>query len=280
MKIIVTGGRGYLGVHIRAFFEADDFSRRSHFDILNPLDARILADYDVVIHLAAHLDKSPSAAQTCFQTNADGTANIIRHMREGSTLIYASTKDVYGPHADNWDEVPESCSTEYSGQTALEWSKLLGEHYINYYAAQRDIRACIFRLSTVYARPSDDNEYGFVTNYVESVKRDWPIRLPGDGEPVRDVLHVMDFARACRAFVDSPVALGLYNLGGGRENSSSLRDMVMTIGRLIDKEPVIDETAHLAMPQPKRYISDLSRIKDELGWRPEIGLEEGLKSLL
>ncbi|MDT4898849.1 MAG: CDP-paratose 2-epimerase [Acidobacteriota bacterium] len=280
MRILVTGGSGYLGIHVRRFFNADDFSRRSHLDILNPHDAALVANYDVVIHLAAHLDKDPAAAESCFRTNAEGTANILRRMQPNSVFIYASTKDVYGSWADQFTEVDETCPTVYCGQSALEWSKLLGEKYVQYYSEARDIRACIFRLSTVYARPSEDNEPGFVTHYVESVKRGWPIGLPLNGQPVRDILHVDDFSRAARAFIDSSLPSGLYNLGGGRENALTLREIVETVGRMIDREPVIDSEANLPAPVPVNYISDLSRIKAQLNWQPEIGIEEGLRSLL
>lgn len=280
MKIIVTGGSGYLGTHVRRFFNADDFSRRAHLDILNPHDVALLYDYDVVIHLAAHLDKDPEAAEACFRTNAEGTCNVLRHVQPNAAFIYASTKDVYGAHADQFAEVSETCSTEYCGQSALEWSKLIGERYVDYYARARGFRACVFRLSTVYARPTDDNEPGFVTHYVESVKRGWPIRLPLDGEPVRDILHVEDFAKACRAFIDSSLQHGLYNLGGGIGNATSLRGIIETVGRLIELEPVIDETAPLPAPTPVNYVSDLTRIRSELNWQPEIGIEEGLRSLL
>ncbi|HYO91950.1 MAG TPA: NAD-dependent epimerase/dehydratase family protein [Pyrinomonadaceae bacterium] len=280
MKIIVTGGSGYLGTHVRRFFDAEDFSRRSHLDILNPNDAALIADYDVVIHLAAHLDKDPTAADACFRTNAEGTLAILRHVRPNAAFIYASTKDVYGAHADRYSEVPETCSTDYCGQSALEWSKLIGERYVDFYARARGFRACIFRLSTVYARPTDDNESGFVTHYVESVKRAWPIRLPLEGRPVRDILHVEDFSRACRAFIDSPLQRGLYNLGGGKRNSASLLSIIETIGRLIEIEPEIDISWPLPAPVPVNYVSDLTRVRSELGWQPEIGIEEGLRSLL
>ncbi len=280
MKILVTGGSGYLGTHVRRFFNADDFSRRSGYDILDSESVKAAANYDVVIHLAAHLDKDPLAAGECFQTNAQGAANVIQNTRPGAVFIYASTKDVYGAHASSYDEVPESCPTDYCGQSALEWSKFLGERYVEYYARQQGVRTCIFRMSTVYARPTDGNEYGFVTHYTESVKRGGAIRLPLGGHPVRDILHVDDFSRACQAFVRSSHVYGLYNLGGGKANSASLREIVDTIGRLIQLEPVIvaDETA--PHPVPVNYVSDLNRISEQLGWKPEIGIEEGLRSLL
>jgi nucleoside-diphosphate-sugar epimerase len=280
MKILVTGGSGYLGLHVRRFFAADDFSRRSHLDILNPHDVQLVADYDVVIHLAAHVDKDPAAAETCFRTNVEGTANLLKQVKPGSVFIYASTKDVYGAFADEYTEVPETCRTEYSGQGALEWSKLIGERYVEYYSRARGLRSCIFRLSTLYARPSDGNEPGAITYYVESVKYGEPIRLPLGGKPVRDILHVDDFSLACRAFIDSSVTFGLYNLGGGIKNSATLRDIIKTVARLIECEAVIDEEIFVPAPVPVNYISDITRVREELGWKPTIDIEEGLRSLL
>jgi nucleoside-diphosphate-sugar epimerase len=279
MKILVTGGSGYLGTHVRRFFSADDFSRRSGRDLLNDEDLKLVANYDAVIHLAGHLDKRPDAAELCFRTNADGAANVVRHMRAGAAFIYASTKDVYGANAEAYREVPETCATDYAGQAALEWSKLIGERYIEYYASRQNVRACIFRLSTVYARPSEGNENGFVTHYVESVKRGWPIRLPLGGQPIRDLLHVDDFSRACRAFIDSSLGFGLYNLGGGARNATSLLGLVNTVGEMIQLEPQItnDDASH---PVPVNYVSDLRRVREQLGWEPEIGIEDGLRSLL
>jgi nucleoside-diphosphate-sugar epimerase len=119
-----------------------------------------------------------------------------------------------------------------------------------------------------------------VTHYVESVKRGWPIRLPLEGKPVRDILHVDDFSRACQAFVDSPVTHGLYNLGGGIQNALSLREIIDKTAAMIQCNPVIDEQNPLPAPVPLNYVSDLNRIGEELGWRPKIGIEEGLRSLI
>jgi nucleoside-diphosphate-sugar epimerase len=280
MKVLVTGGSGYLGIHVRRFFSADDMSRRSNLNILSEYDAEQVKDYDVVIHLAAHLDKDPDAAALSFRTNVDGTTNLLRHMRKDSIFIYASTKDVYGAHAEKYEEVPEDCATSYCGQTALEWSKLIGERYVEYYAAQRGFRACIFRLSAVYARPSEGNENGFVTHYVESVKRGWSIMLPLDGTPVRDILHVDDFSRACSSFIESSRDYGLYNLGGGRSNSASLRKIIETVAGLIHCDPVTINDTTSPAPVPLNYVTNLTRIREELGWTPKISIEQGLESVV
>lgn len=280
MKTLVTGGSGYLGTYVRQFFSADDFSRRSGFDILDHNDVQRVAEYDAIIHLAAYFDKHPSGAQQCFETNAEGTRKVLEQVRPGAVFIYTSTKDVYGSHASETEDVTENTSTAYSGQTAFEWSKLVGEQYVEYYAKARGFRACIFRMSTVFARLSEGNDPGLVTHYVESIKRRQPIRLPAGVDPIRDILYVDDLSRACRSFIDSPVPFGLYNLGGGRLNAVSLRGIIERVSKMIEIEPVIEEDARLPAPVPLRYVSDLTRISGELDWRPQIGIDDGLRVLL
>ncbi|HEX9629725.1 MAG TPA: GDP-mannose 4,6-dehydratase, partial [Pyrinomonadaceae bacterium] len=106
------------------------------------------------------------------------------------------------------------------------------------------------------------------------------IGLPLDGQPVRDILHVDDFSRACQAFIDSAHSSGLYNLGGGVRNSASLRELVDMTGKLIELEPRIVDEGPLPPNVPVRYVSDITKIREQLGWQPQIGIEEGLRSLL
>jgi len=280
MRVLVTGGSGYLGMYVRRFFSADDFSRRTGYDILDNEAVEKVANYDVVIHLAAHFDKSPEGAVECFRTNAEGTANVIRNMKPGSIFIYASTKDVYGSNAGEIDTVNEETSTAYCGQTAFEWSKLIGEKYVEYYAHTNKIRACIFRLSTVFARPSEDNTPGFVTHYVESVKNRQPIRMPPGLDPVRDIMYVDDLSRACQAFIASRHQFALYNLGGGRMNAISLREILKRVGAIIEIEPVIQEDPSMPAPVPLRYVSDTTKAINDLGWRPWMGIDAGLREIL
>lgn len=279
MKVLVTGGSGYLGTFVRQYFTADDFSRRGGSDVRDEQAVERVKEYDAVIHLAAHFDKSPDGAAECFRTNATGTANVIRNMKPGAAFVYASTKDVYGSHAEGLDEVAEDISTDYCGQSAFEWSKLIGEQYVEYYARKHGVRACIFRLSTVYARPSTDNANGIITHYVESIKHRTPIRLPAGVDPVRDILYVDDFSQACQFFIGSGIEFGLYNLGGGPNNAASLRDILKRVGAMIDIEPVIEEVA-MPAPVPLRYVSDITRVSKDLSWRPWTGIDDGLRVIL
>jgi nucleoside-diphosphate-sugar epimerase len=279
MKILVTGGTGYLGTHIRQYFEADDLSRRSNLNILNLQDVTIIGDYDVVIHLAAHLDKSPEGVGQSFLTNVEGTVNVLREIKENAVFIFASTKDVYGRFADNYQIVNESCPTLYSGQSALEWSKLIAERYVEYYAHTRRFRACIFRMSTVYAPPSEGNVPNFVGHFADAINKGEPLRLPGGGTPRRDLLHVDDLSAACKAFIDSVIRHGLYNLGGGAGNVLTLNELILKLEEISGLQAVVDSDRPLPASVPMNYVTDLSLVTRELDWAPSITLDDGLQSL-
>lgn len=279
MKILVTGGSGYLGTNVRKFLNADDLSRRSGLDILNTADVGMVKDYDVVIHLAALLDKDPDNSGNIFLTNVEGTVNLLREMKEDSVFIFASTKDVYGRFADNFSQVNENCPILFAGQSPLEWSKLIAERYVEFYANARNFRSCIFRLSTVYGPVTDNNTPNFVGHYVDAINKGERLQLPGGGNPLRDLLHVDDLSRACTAFTESIIRHGLYNIGGGLGNALTLKDLVTKLEETSGLQAVIDEENPLPAPTPLNYVTDLNLISQELGWSPEIGLNDGLRTL-
>jgi nucleoside-diphosphate-sugar epimerase len=233
----------------------------------------------MVIHLAAHLDKTPEGASQTFLTNVEGTVNLLREMREAAVFVFASTKDVYGRFADNHLTVNEQCQTLYAGQSALEWSKLIAERYVEYYANRRNFRSCIFRLSTVYAPQSDRNVPSFVGHYADAMNKGEALRLPGGGSPRRDLLYVDDLSRACEAFFRSVIRHGLYNLGGGPANAMSLRELITIMEEVSGLQAVIDDERSLPQPVPLDYVSDLGLVTKELDWRPTVTVREGLKKV-
>ncbi len=79
-------------------------------------------------------------------------------------------------------------------RSALEWSKLIAERYVEYYANTKNFRSCIFRLSTVYAPNSPNNTPNFVTHYADAINMGERISLPANGLPKRDLLAVEDFS--------------------------------------------------------------------------------------
>lgn len=278
MKVLVTGGSGYLGRHVRQFFGADDLSRTSGHDILKPADASIAANYGLVIHLAAMLDRRPESSEECFRTNTEGTVNLLKAISKDACFIYMSTKDIYGRFADKYQEVDEQCETTYSGQNAYEWSKLIGEKYVEFYARQRGFRAAIFRSSNVYAQHT--NRFtGIVGGLVNSLNFGNPIKLPGDGTTIRDYLHVDDLSRACHVFFKSSLNFGLYNIGGGRDNSVSVLQLIEKLEKASGLQAIIDNENSLPAPKPKRYISDLTLAGLEIDWKPQIALDDGLSML-
>ncbi|MEZ5423427.1 MAG: NAD(P)-dependent oxidoreductase [Pyrinomonadaceae bacterium] len=279
MKILVTGGSGYLGTHIRKYFNADDLSLRHGKDILNVEHARAAGAYDVVIHLAASLDRSGVGSEKTLNTNVDGTRKVLKAMRKGSTFIFMSTKDIYTRVADRYPEVPESCPIDYLGQTAYEWSKYIAESYVELYANVNEFRSCIFRLSTPYAPPSEGNSPNFVGAIAESINLGEPVALPADGRPVRDIIHVDDISAACEAFLDSAVRHGKYNLGGGKKNAVSMKELVERMETVSGLQAIIDNETKLPDPSPFNYVSDLSLIDHELAWSPKISVDEGLSTL-
>jgi nucleoside-diphosphate-sugar epimerase len=278
MNVLVTGGSGYLGTHIRNHFGGDDLSRRSGLDVLNLQDCVRVADYDVVIHLAALLDKTPEAAEEVFLVNVEGTVNVLQQVREDAAFIFASAKDVYGRFADNYSVVAEDCQTLYSGQSALEWSKLIAERYVEFYSATRSFRSCIFRISTPYAPPTEGNTPNFVGAMAEDIDAGRPIVLPAAGRPRRDLLHVNDLAKACEAFVDSGLRRGLYNIGGGPDNALALSELVVALEKASGLQATVSDIEAPA-PIPENYVSDLTRITQELGWKPTTSVAEGLATL-
>ncbi len=279
MKIIVTGGSGYLGTHVRRRLKADSLSRRDGNDIRKPGCLRMLKQYDAVIHMAANLDKNPAAANRCFAVNTQGTLHVLKNLRPGQIFVFVSTKDVYGSHSLRRRTVNETCPTTFTGQGAYEWSKLIAEKYVQYFTDRKNLRSAIFRLSTTYAPKSEGNKGSFVNFFADAIENGHPIRLKARGGQVRDLLHVDDFSNAIQRFLRSDVSGEIFNTGGGPDNKTTFLELVGLLSGLIGKDPVLELSPEKETGQ-MRFVSDIRKANRLLQWSPRIHLKQGLKTVI
>lgn len=278
-KILVTGAAGYLGVAVTRSLGAAGASRRLGLSLFDEELAQVLPNYDAVIHLAALVDKRPEAAGDCFRVNAEGTRWLAERMKSDQTLIVASTKDVYDRSCELYDAVPETCSTEYTGQNGYAWSKLVGERYAEFYAAQNGFRLGIFRLSTVFATPTEGNPGGFVSGFARAIREGKRLTLRARGMQVRDVLPAEELARAFELFLKSELRRETFNIGGGPAYAMTFSELAEQIG-LANRQSVSVELSDQPIPPGDqfRFVADIGKLKEKLGWEPTFDLNASLAS--
>jgi nucleoside-diphosphate-sugar epimerase len=280
-NIVVTGGDGYLGRPIRQALQAESASRRNGCELFSAALERRIAECSVVVHMAACVDKRPEFADECFRVNAEGSRWMAERLRSGQTLIYCSTKDAYNSESELHRCVPETCSTAYERQTPYAWSKFLGEEYVRHFAARNGFRLGIFRLSTIMApAPSDARTGGgLVSGFARIIRSGGELRLTCDGRRRRDILPATEAARAFSLFIASDIVEDTFNLGGGPAYAFSLAELAARIGEANGVAPKIT----LIPGEPDggeqfAYVSDVSRLRERLGWTPSFDLDAHLRA--
>lgn len=278
-NILVTGAAGYLGSHVTSSLGADGASRRLGRPLLSDELEQVLPNYDVIIHLAALVDKRPEAAGECFRMNAEGTRWLAERLKAGQTLIFASTKDVYDRSCELYDAVPETCTTEFTGQNAYSWSKLIGERYAEFHSNQNGFRLGIFRLSTVFAAPSEGNPGGLVSGFARAIREGKRLSLRGRGSQIRDVLPVEELTRAFKLFLKSELTRETFNIGGGPAYALTFSELAERIGMAVRKQAWVELIDQPVPPGDQvRFVADVQKLKEKLGWEPTFDLNSSLAS--
>jgi dTDP-glucose 4,6-dehydratase len=304
MRLLVTGGAGFIGSHYvrqvlgdawgairpssvvvldnltyagnRANLDPVAADPRLTFiegDILDaPLAERLVGQADVVVHFAAesHVDRSIQHAGDFVMTNVVGTHTLLEAARRQGIdhFVHVSTDEVYGSISDgSWNEdSPLEPNSPYSASKA--GSDLIARAYARTHGLPVTITRC-------------SNNYGpyqfpekviplFVTNLFEGR----PVPLYGEGANVRDWLHVDDHCRAIHLVLEDGRPGEVYNIGGGTELSNK-----ELTGLLLDAcgadwssvENVEDRLGH-----DLRYSLDITKIRTELHYEPEVDFETGL----
>lgn len=255
---------------------------------------------DVVVHLAAQVAVTTSvrAPRLDFEINALGTFNVLEAARlspRRPLVLYASTNKVYGGmqevavveeetryrYADLPHGVPETQPLDFHSPYGC--SKGAGDQYVRDYARIYGVPTVVFRQSCIYGpRQWGVEDQGWVAWFVIAAVTGRPITIYGDGKQVRDLLFVEDLLDAYDAAVArrEQVAGEVYNIGGGPWHIVSIwREFGPLLEGLLG-HPVPVTYGDWRPGDQRVYISDIRKAERELGWRPQVGVEEGVRRLV
>jgi UDP-glucose 4-epimerase len=292
-NVVVTGGAGFVGSHVAELVRdrghdvtvVDDLSsgkrenvpegcRLVELDITDaPAVERAIEGAAFVCHLAAQASVTVSVKEPDrdLAINVAGTLNVCAAAAAaGAPVVFASTGGaLYGDNAPI--PTPEGSPTEPLAPYGA--SKLAGEAYVGTWSRLHDAGNVVLRLGNVYGpRQSFDGEAGVVAIFSHCLLHGQPPTVYGDGTQTRDYVYVGDVARAFLLAGESGRA-GTYNVGTGI--GSSVLELLDSLERSAGVS-VERKSEPLRKGELRASALDSSRIRDELGWEPTVGLDEGL----
>ena len=296
MKVLVTGGAGFIGSHVTdVFLDAghevwalDDLSsgRRENLrpevrlvvaDIRSPEAARLVesGSFEVMCHLAAQMDVRRSVTDPRFDAdvNVGGFLNLLEAARNSGVrkVVFSSTGGAIYGEQDVYP-APETHPTRPVSPYGV--SKASGELYLGYYRAQYGLESVALRYANVYGpRQNPHGEAGVVAIFSERLLRGETCIVNGTGQQTRDFVYGPDVARGNLLAATSDVE-GSINVGTGIETD------VNRLYALLADAAGTDRPAKHAPAKPgeqMRSSVDPSRAAEVLGWRPTVALEEGLR---
>jgi UDP-glucose 4-epimerase len=295
MKIILTGGAGFIGSHIQDAYLAmghevlvidnlitgnlRNLSRKSAFyqmDIASPEVKNIFESFkpDIVNHHAAQMDVRKSVADPVYdaQVNVIGMINLLEAARQVGVkkFIFASSGGaIYGEQ--DYFPADEAHPTRPASPYGL--TKWVGEEYLKLYERLYSISHVVLRYANVYGpRQNPHGEAGVVAIFSKRLLKGQVPVINGDGTQTRDYVYVGDIIEAnCMALRGE--ASGIYNIGTGIETD------VNTLASILGKHAGSDRLEHgpPKSGEQKRSAISYQSAEKSLGWRPTVPLEEGLR---
>ena len=305
MRILVTGGAGFIGSNFihhvlqcrtdHAIVNFDKLTyagnlanlqsvaNHPHYQFVKgdicdaPAVEKAMRGCDAVVHFAAesHVDRSIYEPAPVIQTNVTGTFTLLEVARRLSIsrFLHISTDEVYGdipPGAHASEDFPLQPSSPYSASKAA--SDLLVRSYVRTYK----FPALLTRSSNNYG-PYQFPEK-FLPLMISNALQDQPLPIYGDGKQQRDWLHVEDNCRGILAVLERGRIGEVYNIGGSHvEENLSMAQLLL---RLTGKPATLLRYVTDRPGHDRRYALDFTKIHSELGWKPEISLEDGIRQTI
>jgi UDP-glucose 4-epimerase len=299
LRVLVTGGAGFIGSHLCDAFittgnqvwTLDDLSHGRvaripegvPFHRESVLDAARLGSLiteirpDLICHLAAQIDVRSSVAFPAVdaEINAVGTVNVLAAAQEaGARVIFASSGGaIYGSDAPipTAEDIPPAPESPYGV------AKCCAEQYVGLYNRLYGTEHSILRFANVYGpRQSPAGEAGVVSVFGTQASRGKPLTIYGDGKQTRDFVYVADCVAAVVAAADHERA-GVWNVGTGVEVS------VLELAALVDQAAGGASAIDYAPARPgelMRSVLSSERAALDLGWRPVTSLADGVRSVV
>ena len=262
---------------------------------------KVLSDnnIDALIHLAGQVAVTESILnpKKDFEVNAVGTFNILEAMRKFSPetiMINASTNKVYGQldHLKITQEQDryqfESMFAGVSEEMPLDFhspygcSKGAADIYVIDYARIYELKATTFRQSCIYGpRQFGSEDQGWISWFIHAALFEKTITIYGNGKQVRDILYIDDLIYAYDLAINKPNQIKgeAFNIGGGVRHSISLMELIKMLTKIMKKD-ILYQFAAVRPGDQKVYISNAEKIKNLLGWEPEVSVETGIKNTL
>jgi len=298
LRIAVTGGAGFIGGHlvrrlvnmgfsITVLDNLSTGSLRNINDVLKDIDfvkgdvtnlddvEKAISNSDVVVHLAALIDvgESVEKPELYFDVNVKGTFNVARASRKADALIFASSSAVYGEPI----KIPISEDHPLSPRSPYAASKMAGEAYVNCFAEINGYRPVVLRLFNVYG-PKQSRAYsGVIVEFIKKALRGEPPVIFGNGEQIRDFIHVNDVVRAVINVITNSSVSGTFNIGSGE--GVTINKLALLIAEIAGRRELRPIYSPPRKGDIRVSIADITKARRELGFNPAVSLEDGLREL-
>jgi CDP-paratose 2-epimerase len=312
-RILITGGAGFIGVNAAVRMIEDGW----HVTVLDNLsrpgternltwlitehaaditfikedirNASALSEHvkgqDAILHLAGQVAVTTSLDDPVadFDVNAGGTVNLLEATRKHNPetpFVFASTNKVYGKLDKNNVACKESQPIDFHSPYGC--SKGSADQYVRDYARCFHMNTVVLRQSCIYgAHQYGTEDQGWVAHFVHSIIDRRPLTIYGDGSQVRDLLDARDLTNLYATVIEriDKTRGEIYNVGGGPKNQRNLLEVIKQIGEITNTRPTYT-FADWREGDQTYYVSDITKVKQELGWEPSIEFDRGLRDLV